>query len=360
VAHVRSRLPWLTFLPFNSFANWVADPVGLGHILADSVFNLNPFRGTDFLELMHILALVLALILPHRMAHIWSGLPWLAFLPFNSTAHWTADPVSLGDILADFVFNLMAVLLRRHWAVLGALDWHLLCDINTHLTSRHTLFPVHQAAAGFDNIMTDRGDSFLLADLLLTILRSPKALLNLGRPADLLFLLGSLPLQASLPLLMDGLALFAPLLFAHNLTATFTSRHPDHMANIGGSVGRRFANSFSDILAHLFWNSVALFWVCDTLLLSLINHLSDRVARFVSAHLIPYSVANFLLLLNVLALFLALVLPDGVAHVRSRLPRFTFLTFDSIAHWVANPVILGYILADLVLNPFRFRSADFL
>jgi len=350
----------LTFLPFNSTAHWVADPLSLGNILADSVLDLNPFRGTDFLLLLHIFALVLALILPHRMAHIWSRLPWLTFLPFNSTAYWVADPVSLGNILADFVFNLMAVLLRRHWAVLGALDWHLLCDINTHLTSRHTLFPVHQGAAGFDNIMTDRGDSFLLADLFQTILGSPVALLNFSRPADLLILLGSLPLQASLPLLMDGLALFAPLLLAHNLSATVTSRHPDHMANIGGSVGRSFANSFSDILAHLFRHSLAFLWVCDTLLLSLINHLSDGVARFVSAHLVPYSVANFLLLLNVLALFFALVLPNGVAHVRSRLPRFTFLPFDSIAHWVANPIILGYILADLVLNPFRFRSADFL
>jgi len=237
---VFDRFPWLTILPFNSFADRCADPVSLGDNLADSVLNLIPFRGADFLRLLNTIAFVLALVLPDGGADIRSGLPWLTLLPFDSFANGVADPIGLGDVLANLVLNLAAVLLGWHWAVLGALDLHLLGDINAHLASRHTLLPVHQAAAGLGHFMAGW---LFLADLLQAVLGSPVALLDLGGPADLLVLLGLVPLQASLPLLGDGLALLAQLLLAHNLPATFASGHPDIMADFGGS----FANSLSDV-----------------------------------------------------------------------------------------------------------------
>jgi len=319
----------LTILPLNSFADRCADPVSLGDNLADSVLNLVPFRGADFLRLLDTVALVLAIIFPDGGANIRSRLPWLTLLPFDSFANGVADPISLGDILANLLLHLAAVLLGRHWAMLGALDLHLLGDINAHLTSRHALLPVHQAAAGLGHFVAGW---LLLADLLHAVLGSPVALLDLGGPADLLVLLALVPLKASLPLLGDGLTLLAQLLLAHNLTAALAARHPDIVADFGGS----FANSLGDILAHLLRNGVALLWMADTFLLGLVNSLSDRFARFVSALLIPNSVTDFLSLVHVLALILALVLPDRVAHIGSRLPRLALLPLNGLADWLAD------------------------
>jgi len=326
---VFDRFPRLTILPFNSFADRCADPVGLGDNLADSVLDLVPFRGANFLRLFDTIALVLALVLPDRGANVRSRLPWLTLLPFDSFANGVADPISLGDVLANLVLNLAAVLLGWHWAVLGALDLHLLGDINAHLASRHALLPVHQAAAGLGHFVAGW---LLLADLLQAVLGSPVALLDLGGPADLLVLLGLVPLQASLPLLGDGLALLAQLLLAHNLPAALAARHPDIVADFGGS----FADSLGDIRAHLLRNGVALLWMAYALLLGLVNGLSDGFARFISALLIPNSVADFLGLVHVLALILALVLPDRVAHIGSRLPRLALLTLDGLADWLAD------------------------
>merc|ERR1719308_248192 len=100
---VFDRFPRLTILPLNSFADRCADPVSLRDNLAGSVLDLVPFRGADFLRLLNTIALVLALVFPDRGANIRSGLPWLTLLSFDSFAHRVADPISLGDILANLV-----------------------------------------------------------------------------------------------------------------------------------------------------------------------------------------------------------------------------------------------------------------
>jgi len=62
---ILDRLPWLTILLFNRFAGRCADPVTLLYNFADSVLDLIPFRGANFFRLLNIIALILALILPH-------------------------------------------------------------------------------------------------------------------------------------------------------------------------------------------------------------------------------------------------------------------------------------------------------
>lgn len=165
------------------------------------------------------------------------------------------------------------------------------------------------------------------------MLGHPLAFLYLGRPADLLALeleglrgkvLLNLPLKIlqqtipgfSLPLLV-GFALLDPLLLAYLLTAAFASRHPDIMANIVGFVSRCVANSFSHILANLLRNGVALFRRGFALFLSLVHHLSDGIARLVSADRLKFSSADFLGFVHVVAFVFAYVLPHRVAHVRS-------------------------------------------
>merc|ERR1712112_221891 len=76
--------------------------------------------------------------------------------------------------------------------------------------------------------------------------------------------------------------------------------------------------------------------MADAFLLDLVDGLSDGSARFVSALLIPISVADFLSLVHILTFILALVLPDRVAHIRSRLPSLALLPLDGLADRLAD------------------------
>jgi len=94
--------------------------------------------------------------------------PGLTISFFNRFAYRFAHPIFLLDNFTDFIFDLTAVLLRWHWAVLGALDGNLLGDVGAGLASGYALFPLHQAAAGSGHIVTSRGNlhNLFVADLL--------------------------------------------------------------------------------------------------------------------------------------------------------------------------------------------------
>merc|ERR1711942_251521 len=90
-----------------------------------------------------------------------------------------------------------------------------------------------------------------------------------------------------------------------------------------------------------------------------LNSFADRCADPVSLRdnladsvldLIPFRCADFLRLLDTVALVLALVLPDRGANIRSRLPWLTLLPFNGFANGVADPVSLDYVLTNLSLH----------